>query len=32
MDSWNDDYVSIKSESPNHAFTHFPHFKLFLMI
>jgi hypothetical protein len=32
MDSWNDDYMFIKSEPPNHAFTPFPHFKSFLMI
>jgi hypothetical protein len=29
MDSWNDDYMLIKSEPPNHTFTHFPHFKPF---
>jgi hypothetical protein len=32
MDSWNNDYMSIKSEPPNHTFTHFSNFKLFLMI
>jgi hypothetical protein len=32
MNSWNNDYTSIKSESPNHAFTHFPHLNFFLMI
>jgi hypothetical protein len=32
MDSSNDDYMFTKSEPPNHAFTHFPHLKPFLMI